>query len=1117
MMQSRPNSVRRRIVRVAAVAFVAPLAAATAAEAQLDPLLALKRVPPNVVVVVDTSFRMLDDGTGTYYDPLTYDRSLDPAVALVLGVPPAAQAYRRKYLALTFENVQDSNTKFEAVEISPVGSTAAGYAAFWETTRLERAKAGILGAVADNDQLVRWGLLKLRQASPAWRTAANCDRPVRITGNAIQQTGPGDSSPCNAGGGFGLGSVKFAISAPGVASANFSVTAPAGSLPAGTLMVGLNASNPPSAATTIKTKMLALPAQDATGLIPAGRDTVGYQDRPLALAIRDAKTYLTASTTTAIANDPLKDCRNTVVVLITAGKDDGDISYTDMHDAETEALPFGSGLNFGGGVVRKVPIVVIGLAPAPADETELQAIATASGGRYIRATTADDVAAAINFAVQLGYQQSADFELHQSSEYTFTSPIVGTVNLVNAQSALGAPLPDTDINAVQGAAQGQPLPQRSNVLITAGFGLPGFDGRVRAFRVYKPELDASKPAGYRFVQDGTRLWPDLDGRPALAGMARAHKCPDAQCTGRNVYTYIPNGAGGGQMVKFDLSEAPALAPHLGGANPAVLIPFIRSMAIGAVIGSTPALMDPPSLDPPPDTDYGFPASLGTFAGTHKDRRAMIFFGANDGMIHAVDARTGYEVWAFIPYNLLPKLRALLDGQGVENFEYFVDSSPKIAEVKLNGTWRSLLIIGQAYGGTFYQAFDVTEAGMGVPPADDGLAAVSALSAQFDSPAESIQFNWAFPNYSSFDPNIFANILVPEFPGGRVRFYGDLKITATDAERSVGYTFSDPAVGALDSARTVNAAITGSGYFPPVETEPALLGRAPSPVRAGRSLYLIDLSTGKPIANPNGPCGSGATATGCLDLGDVNNQRKNALQADVTAAGDVNSNVVTTAYAGDIDGRYRRFNLNSTGQISQVLLHDAQQPVYSSSALLFVGTTQRYLFFATGSDVLPASAPGGGANGTGEAFKLLGVRDNINSGTVTVSRTLSPAVKSTSQPTNGERPTNAPTVAGDIVFFTTTTDSDQPSCSDALAKVYAFTYLGTAAYDSNGTGKLEANEDPVVGTSVGRATAPFIVDQHLFIGTTSLVGAGVTLLGDPEDFNNGAGQVGVRILSWREIR
>ena len=78
--------------------------------------------------------------------------------------------------------------------------------------------------------------------------------------------------------------------------------------------------------------------------------------------------------------------------------------------------------------------------------------------------------------------------------------------------------------------------------------------------------------------------------------------------------------------------------------------------------------------------------------TTRTRRSIIFVGANDGMMHAIDARTGYEVWAFIPYNLLPKLRTLRDGQPVDQFDYFVDSSPKIAEVKIGGSWRSLLLV-----------------------------------------------------------------------------------------------------------------------------------------------------------------------------------------------------------------------------------------------------------------------------------------------------------------------------------------------------------------------------------------------------------------------------------------
>ena len=53
---------------------------------------------------------------------------------------------------------------------------------------------------------------------------------------------------------------------------------------------------------------------------------------------------------------------------------------------------------------------------------------------------------------------------------------------------------------------------------------------------------------------------------------------------------------------------------------------------------------------------------------------MIWVGANDGMMHAFDARTGVEVYAFIPFNLLAKLKALPDGHAIGSPDYFVDSS-----------------------------------------------------------------------------------------------------------------------------------------------------------------------------------------------------------------------------------------------------------------------------------------------------------------------------------------------------------------------------------------------------------------------------------------------------------
>jgi len=62
--------------------------------------------------------------------------------------------------------------------------------------------------------------------------------------------------------------------------------------------------------------------------------------------------------------------------------------------------------------------------------------------------------------------------------------------------------------------------------------------------------------------------------------------------------------------------------------------------------------------------------------------------------------------------------------------------------------------------------------------------------------------------------------------------------------------------------------------------------------------------------------------------------------------------------------------------------------------------------------------------------------------------------------------------------------------------------------------MNSQDSTRIRTTTGsRATAPFIVDQHLVFGT----GNGVEMFGDPQDFNNGVGQAGVRILSWREVR
>lgn len=1065
------------------------------ASAQLDPLLFVKRVPPTVIIVLDTGLRMLEDGDGFYHDPNTYTTAADGPVSLALGVIDGSATYRRRYQALTYENVQDSSTKFEATNILATPSSSAGYATFYRGTRLEMAKSAIETAVSENaGSQYRWGLIKLRQDNPAWRAPGNCDKPVRVTGN-ILLAGETDANPCAAGGGG-----KFGIYVPTVATPNYSLE----TLYGGGARVVTPAANTSASILT----MVRRPLNDAAGLIPTGAGTRSHGDRPLTHALDDAR----AAAVAAMAADTaaFRECRNTVVVLITAGKDDGDNNYRNAHNVETTASTFTSVTSAG--VTKRVPIHVIAIKPDATHVPQLQNIATNSRGVYRQATTARDIAAAINYAVQAGFSRAAEFDAGRSSEFLPVSPVIGTVNLKGGKDINGAALPNTDITANPG---GQALAQRSNLMLTSGFSLPGFEAVLRAFRVYVPVVDATKPTGWKFKNDGTRLWPDLDGRPNLAGKARVPSDPNA----RNIYTFIPDGAGGGSVVPFTTANEATLRTHMNdGTSVTDLISFVRAQPLGAVIGSTPAIMDVPSLDPPPDEDYGYADSPGSFAATYKNRRAMIFYGGNDGMIHAVDARTGYEVWAFIPYNLLPKLRTLRDGQPIEQYDFFVDSSPKLAEVKVGGAWRSLLLIGQGPGGTFYQGFDVSGAGMGVDPALDDLASVSALLQQFDSVNESIQFKWSFPNYSSFDPSYTASFTVADgTSGGRVKFYGDLKPTATTAEKTVGFTWSDPAVGPLNNDRSINAVIVGSGYFPALES--LLPGRGAGAPRAGNAMYLLNPDTGALIGNAAGGCtaiSSGAgSGNGCVSIGDVNNGRKNAIQADPTAAGDSGSHVVTKAYLGDIDGKYWRFNFNSAGSLTVTQMIDTAQPIYASSALLFIGSADVYMFFATGSDILPSSAPGG--TGT---FKLIGLKDNAPAAGATQKFEVPLATVTNQAGTGlatGERPSTSPSVAGDIVFYTTTTETATAPCSDFTAKLYGLTYAGGAAYDSNNSGRIEANESRVSATVAGRATSPFIVDQHLYFGSAGAAGAILQAFGDPEDFNNGVGQVGVRILSWREIR
>ncbi len=1034
------------------------------ASAQLDPLLFLKRSMPtvttvqhraNVLLAVDTAPRMQYDADGNFYDPADYAAGNTYDSALGVSGANTTARYRRKYHSLTWSG--SGPQKFNTTQISIAGDRqGAAYTNFYAKTRLGVAKAAITQAITENYISSRFGLIKMRQTNP--RVSSPADGPVYNSSAA--QAFPTD----------GIGPAYWKLYRGIVDGDNRSLETST------TPMVASDTANPNSAVLNI----LSQPFSSSSALLPAGNDSLGVDDAPLAHMLDDVKTEAAR----LIAADAA--CRNTVAVLIVGG---GEGTGGHIPTATTIAAGF-TGISG-----RRVPIYVIAIAPEATAVTELQAIASSSGGQYFEVTEAEiELAAAagvpaptavrgINTAIQHAFANPADVNTAPTAslpygpqtEYQVTSPVVGTVNLKNGTSLTGATLLYTDI---KNESSGADLPQRANVMVTTGFALPGFEARMRAFRIYEPVPDTSKQAGYKFSADGTPLW--------VAKTPMADYCDDATASCRNIFTTLPDGT----MVAFNASNAATLSPYLNTWDEEGLINFVRTQPLGAIVSSTPAFMDPPSLDPPPDPDY--PA----FSEANKNRRSLIFVGANDGMIHAIDGRTGVEVWAFIPFNLLPKLRTLRDGQSIDSFDYFVDSSTKVADVKVADQWRTVVIFGQGAGGTFYQAFDATLDGMESTVAPDSDA-VSTVLSYFNS-ANRIEFMWAFPRYSTFDWSLSD--------------YGDISTSlgATDDEKTVGQTWSDPAVGQVESQNGKFTVITGSGFFPRSKETAANRGG----VSAGRSLYLLSAEDGTvfdrqetspssdSLAENDDNCTN--TAYGCTKI-------KNALQADPVATGPSDARYITKSYIGDLDGNVWRFDVGLDGTYNPRFISapinlasvGPDQPIFSSMATVAVGT-QQYLFFGTGSDLLPSF-------GQSTIFKLVGVLDTGAGGTQTFAHTLNKV----DGIGDDEVVTAFPAVAGDIVFFTTTSLKPQNVCALPDANLYAFTFVGSAAYDATGDNKVTNNETPRLKTfaAAGRATAPFIVDQHLVFG----VGNKVEMFGDPDDFNNGVGHVGVRILSWRDLR
>ena len=113
-----------------------------------------------------------------------------------------------------------------------------------------------------------------------------------------------------------------------------------------------------------------------------------------------------------------------------------------------------------------------------------------------------------------------------------------------------------------------------------------------------------------------------------------------------------------------------------------------------------------SDDPMLESAYSDPTTTTAFAQKNAGRDPTVYVGANDGMLHGFDAKTGQEKLAYVPNAVFSNLASLTDPNYVHR--YFVDGTPVSGDVFFGGKWHTVLVGGLGNGGRGIYALDITD-------------------------------------------------------------------------------------------------------------------------------------------------------------------------------------------------------------------------------------------------------------------------------------------------------------------------------------------------------------------------------------------------------------------------
>ena len=278
--------------------------------------------------------------------------------------------------------------------------------------------------------------------------------------------------------------------------------------------------------------------------------------------------------------------------------------------------------------------------------------------------------------------------------------------------------------------------KKTKAIIAGTFIFPGWEGHLRAYDLTSMPIEntsysalqtisrsnLSSPSGREIMSSGVEILWDA-GEILNSTDASKRKIYTAYVQGEEEQHHHHHHYNGLTRIDFDtknqnLEKLEPILQDFNGDNEG-LINFVRGEGrdwkLGDIDHSNPIVVGPPDED-----SALMGEGYAEFKNKNKTRKRVLYVGTNDGMLHCFDIKNGEELWGFIPYNLLPKLKnmwAVDPESGTRYFsrDVYVDGSPAVADVKISGDWKTILICGQGagkgstvgHGINYYFALDVT--------------------------------------------------------------------------------------------------------------------------------------------------------------------------------------------------------------------------------------------------------------------------------------------------------------------------------------------------------------------------------------------------------------------------